>query len=1539
MNIMNDSDKRGYLEGISTDDQLYGWAIDSGSSGDGAKVYIYVGDQLYAVVTADQFREDLRQAGINDGKAGFTVSVDSVLRSAQGQPTDIHAYLDKERQIELENSPVKTSTESTEANQPVMNADLAGWTTKQVNARKISCYFEGINNKGDIYGWACDPEDSGYKPKVYLFLDEFPLGVCMANQFRADLKAAGIAHGMAGFNMGFNCQDISRLKPDSRVRAYLDVEARHELTNSPLNINEDQYRNICISTDEVRIKRLEGTFEGLNEKGDVSGWALDPNDVQYKPVVYLYSGGVPVGSMEASQYRGDLKEAELGDGKCAFKWNNFTLEGLTAIKKNLSLQAYYDLARTRELSGSPVKITKALAQQVWVVIWNTKHIDKITLTNKRTLLQEALSFQRYDKTDSDMGIRSIHCIALLICQNLYKTKEFSELVNMFTPAWLANRKEDLRPAFDFHLYRIMAQTARQQLDQSQLDDFERDFYKETEFLLKSELSTEPAESGWLDNGSSTHIEGEIVTENTESDNPDLIELKTSIVKVSKSTTFKSFLATRYKKYLRPSCLESYYQMILEFQSHNTTDAQYRILLNKYIIVMARTLSEVYDDPQLALSFLGILAKDEVIEKTVELYSLTGRISQQLGLNHDALQYYTQATINGSTWWKVYHEAGLIFSIICQHQINLYRQYTDDIIRLLSRGLDFNPQQSAGFKLAENFVREFIETSITHTGNLSTTEETDRALQERHEDLNRAMNAIDNFNTLIHELCQVPETRSSISRQYRTVVFVASQSLWQCFYYRTKQKLDHARVLGWNTRYLDMDDLSQHSKSKKELLYSDVLYICRAPATYEVLELISYARSLKIPIIYDIDDLIFDERYFPSPLATYAGTIDTDLHQHLRMDNPLHRIGLLQADIVTCSTEPLAEQIRNLPGFDKPVVIYPNLLSDELALHARNHKQPEVQNSSEPGSIEIFYGSATKAHKQVFYEVLCPALSVVLTRYPNVKLTLIGYFKLPRSLSGLVERIRIIEPSPNYMGYINRLRQAHINIAVLEQDVFTDCKSELKWFEAGAFGIPSVVTPTATYRHVLTPEENVLFATDTNEWIQQLSRLVASDTLRRDIGLKAKADTFERYHPQVGIRILEQLLNDTAVSPLPEQRKIKLLFVNVFFAPQSVGGATRIVESHVRYLLEHYPDDYEIQILTTEYDPAHWQPYSVVQYRYGAALVTKLRIPAREWADYEDEQVYSFCQEFYRRNGFDLIHFHSIQVLTASVVDVAREMKIPYLITLHDGWWLSRYLFLMDENGKEIDPADPFSGSNAENDDLLWLLERKNRLYRAMNEAAWVLAVSDKFRLLHENSVTSGRLRTNENGMELFDVLPREPASSNRIRVWHLGGMSFHKGFYILREAIISARFNNLEISIIDHALEPGETYHDLWGTTPVRFYAKVKQSEVNALYARMDVLVAPSLWPESFGLVTREALYAGVWVIASDRGAVGDAITDRQNGRVVDVGSPAGLIAALKEIDEAPLSFSQARESVIPRPVSEQAEECIALYKELTPERDSRGKA
>jgi glycosyltransferase involved in cell wall biosynthesis len=168
---------------------------------------------------------------------------------------------------------------------------------------------------------------------------------------------------------------------------------------------------------------------------------------------------------------------------------------------------------------------------------------------------------------------------------------------------------------------------------------------------------------------------------------------------------------------------------------------------------------------------------------------------------------------------------------------------------------------------------------------------------------------------------------------------------------------------------------------------------------------------------------------------------------------------------------------------------------------------------------------------------------------------------------------------------------------------------------------------------------------------------------------------------------------------------------------------------------------------------------------------------------------------------------------------------------------------------------------------------------------------------------------------------------------HIGGISRHKGYHLIRNAVLANAYSNLELLIVDHGMPPGTRRETKWGTTPVTFIGKVPQSTVAQLYRDIDVLLAPSIWPESYGLVTREAMACGNWVIASDRGAIGADVEEGVNGHRISVDSYTGLAEVLWRVDRNPGRYLGPPESRRqPRTVLAQVEALDQLYRDLLSE-------
>jgi hypothetical protein len=91
---------------MATDEVIAGWAWDQRKPDQAVNVEIYVDTRLLATVSADQFREDLQEAGVGDGKHGFAYPTPARLKD--GRPHVIRVKI-AGTGYELQHSP-KTVT-------------------------------------------------------------------------------------------------------------------------------------------------------------------------------------------------------------------------------------------------------------------------------------------------------------------------------------------------------------------------------------------------------------------------------------------------------------------------------------------------------------------------------------------------------------------------------------------------------------------------------------------------------------------------------------------------------------------------------------------------------------------------------------------------------------------------------------------------------------------------------------------------------------------------------------------------------------------------------------------------------------------------------------------------------------------------------------------------------------------------------------------------------------------------------------------------------------------------------------------------------------------------------------------------------------------------------------------------------------------------------------------------------------------------------------------------------------------------------------
>ena len=143
-------------------------------------------------------------------------------------------------------------------------------------------------------------------------------------------------------------------------------------------------------------------------------------------------------------------------------------------------------------------------------------------------------------------------------------------------------------------------------------------------------------------------------------------------------------------------------------------------------------------------------------------------------------------------------------------------------------------------------------------------------------------------------------------------------------------------------------------------------------------------------------------------------------------------------------------------------------------------------------------------------------------------------------------------------------------------------------------------------------------------------------------------------------------------------------------------------------------------------------------------------------------------------------------------------------------------------------------------------------------------------------------------------------ADDRLRIVFVGQAVERKGLPLLLRAFEALREQvDTELTVIGPTHE--ELAPMLLDPSGVRALGKVDDERKRAELRAADVLCAPSLGGESFGMVLTEAFAAGTTVVASDIAGYRDVVTDGVDGVLVAPGDAQALAVALRDLHDEPV--------------------------------------
>jgi glycosyltransferase involved in cell wall biosynthesis len=281
---------------------------------------------------------------------------------------------------------------------------------------------------------------------------------------------------------------------------------------------------------------------------------------------------------------------------------------------------------------------------------------------------------------------------------------------------------------------------------------------------------------------------------------------------------------------------------------------------------------------------------------------------------------------------------------------------------------------------------------------------------------------------------------------------------------------------------------------------------------------------------------------------------------------------------------------------------------------------------------------------------------------------------------------------------------------------------------------------------------------------------------------------------------------------------------------------------------------------------------------------------------------------------DVVHFNHLRDWPPQVVEIAHQ-NAAVVLSLHDFYFACPLIHLQKLSGELCDGPDGgrecartcFKGEG-EAASLRW--GTRAAYFRRLLALADRIVTPSPYVANYFERFGAGpeRIRIVPNGIQIADearVDVREPSPRRQgpLKLAFLGTVTSHKGVHVILDALRLADLDSVDVAVLGGIADQGyvRELRARAKSVPgleIHFYGGYELDELSYLLQDIDVVIIPSLVPETFSITTREALVRGIPVIVSTLGALPEAVTDGENGLTFDATRPSELAGILQRLSE-----------------------------------------
>lgn len=312
---------------------------------------------------------------------------------------------------------------------------------------------------------------------------------------------------------------------------------------------------------------------------------------------------------------------------------------------------------------------------------------------------------------------------------------------------------------------------------------------------------------------------------------------------------------------------------------------------------------------------------------------------------------------------------------------------------------------------------------------------------------------------------------------------------------------------------------------------------------------------------------------------------------------------------------------------------------------------------------------------------------------------------------------------------------------------------------------------------------------------------------------------------------------------------------------------------------------------------------------------------------EEEVYYNFIQKL----SPDVIHIHTLMGLHKELVDITKKLGIKTIFTTHDYYGICPKVTLFRNGHTCEDDNDCYDCVNCNSSvlSLRKIVIMQSPIYRVLKNSALIKVLRKKHRgrFFDETDLTQIKLTTDESVkragayrtlrkyyisiLEKIDIIHFNSTVSEKIYKRYLTPLNSLVISISHREIVdhrVRKNFTHDKLSITYLApVKPFKgfdklklTLDELWAegyrdfelsifsiTNRSSSYMKIRDgyqyAELPTIFEKTDILIAPSMWYETFGFVVLEALSYGVPVIVSENVGAKDILAGFEEDFVVSL--------------------------------------------------------